>query len=272
MTATGNIKNFTTVDGAPDASWFIDFMDAANAQPEYRDINADLAAALGDLSGKTVLEVGCGTGDDAREIAGLVGPTGKVVAIDVSSTMIDEARRRSAGADLPIDFRIADLVAGLDVPDGTFDGAWAKLVLMHTVDIEAAIDELVRVLRPGGRIAVYDIDFETTIVDHPDMAVTREVMRCYSDGPRNNWSGRQLYRRMKKRNLTDVTVSPTTVVMTFDFFHTLVAGRLKSAQESGQLALTDTELKDWWQPLAAAHDEGQFFSAFTGFAVGATKP
>ena len=214
MTATGNIKNFTTVDGAPDASWFIDFMDAANAQPEYRDINADLAAALGDLAGKTVLEVGCGTGDDAREIAGLVGPTGKVVATDLSATMVDEARKRSVGSDLPIDFRIADL-AGLDFPDGTFDGAWAKLVLMHTVDIETALDELVRVLRPGGRIAVYDIDFDTAIVDHPDVAATREVLRCYADGPRNNWSGRQLYRRMNKRNLTDITVSPTTVCHDF---------------------------------------------------------
>jgi ubiquinone/menaquinone biosynthesis C-methylase UbiE len=271
MTATGNIKNFTTVDGAPDAAWFIDFMDRANAQPEYRDINADLAAALGDLAGKTVLEVGCGTGDDARELAGLVGPTGKVVATDLSETMIDEARRRSAGSDLPIDFRMADL-AGLDFPDGTFDGAWAKLVLMHTVDIETALDELVRVLRPGGRIAVYDIDFDTTIVDHPDMATTREVLRCYADGPRNNWSGRQLVRRMNKRNLTDITVSPTTCVMAFNFFHTLLAGRLKSAQESGQLPLTDSQLNDWWQPLSDAHDEGHFFSAFTGFAVGATKP
>ncbi len=274
MTATGNvknIKNFTTVDGAPDASWFIDFMDAANAQPEYRDINADLAAALGDLPGKTVLEVGCGTGDDARELAGLVGPTGKVVATDLSSTMIDEARRRSAGLDLPIDFRIADL-AGLDLPDGTFDGVWAKLVLMHTVDIETALDELVRVLRPGGRIAVYDIDFDTTIVDHPDKAATREVLRCYADGPRNAWSGRQLYRRMNTRNLTDITVSPTTVCMTFDFFHTLVAGRLKSEQESGQLALTESQLSDWWETLAVADKDGHFFSAFTGFAVGATKP
>jgi ubiquinone/menaquinone biosynthesis C-methylase UbiE len=271
MTATGNIGNFTTVDRAPDAAWFIDFMDLANALPEYRGINEDLATALGDLAGKSVLEVGCGTGDDAREVAALVGPTGKVVGTDLSGTMIDEARRRSAGSDLPIDFRIADL-AGLDFPDGTFDGAWAKLVLMHTVDIETALDELVRVLRPGGRIAVFDIDFETTIVDHPDVAVTREVMRCYSDGPRNNWSGRQLYRRMKERNLTDVTVSPTTVVMPFDFFHTLVAGRLKSAQESGRLTLTDTQLSDWWLPLSAAHDEGQFFSSFTGFAVGATKP
>src|ERR1044072_8992106 len=271
MTAKGNIGNFTTVDRAPDAAWFINFMDLANALPEYRDINENLAAALGGLAGKAVLEVGCGTGDDAREIGAQVGPTGKVVATDLSGTMIDEARRRSAGSDLPIEFRTADL-AGLDFPDGTFDGAWAKLVLMHTVDIETALDELVRVLRPGGRVGVFDIDFDTTIVDHPDMAVTREVMRASSDGPRNNWSGRQLYRRMKQRNLTDVTVSPTTVYMPFDFFHTLVAGNLKSAQESGRLALTDTQLDDWWQPLEAAHKEGMFFSSFTGFAAGATKP
>jgi ubiquinone/menaquinone biosynthesis C-methylase UbiE len=271
MSATGNIGNFTTVDHAPDASWFIDFMDIANALPEYRGMKDDLAATLGDLNGKTVLEVGCGTGDDAREIAELVGPAGRVIATDLSETMVAEARRRSAGSGLPVEFRIADL-SGLDFPDGSFDGARAKLVLMHCADIETALDELVRVIRPGGRIAVFDYDFDTTIVDHPDVAATREVLRCFSDGHRNNWSGRQLFHRMKARDLTEVTVSPHTVVMPFEFFRTLAAGRLRSAQEEGQLALTGEQLSDWWQPLLAAQERDRFFASFTGFVVGATKP
>ncbi|MFI9648082.1 methyltransferase domain-containing protein [Streptomyces sp. NPDC052040] len=271
MSATGNIGNFTTVDTAPDSRWFIDFMDIANGLPEYRAMKDELASVMGDLSGKTVLEVGCGTGDDAREVAGLVGAQGKVVATDLSTAMLDEARRRSAGSTLPVEFRVADL-SGLDFPANSFDAARAKLVLMHCEDIETAIDELIRVVRPGGRIAVFDYDFDTTIVDHPDTEATRRAMRCFSDGHRNKWSGRQLFRRMRVRGLRDVTVTPLTVVMPFDFFRTLAAGRLRSAQESGQLELSPEQLEQWWRPLLRAADEGMFFASFTGFAVGATKP
>ncbi|MGH3832226.1 MAG: methyltransferase domain-containing protein [Pseudonocardiaceae bacterium] len=118
MNVAGNVSNFTTVDRAPDASWFIDFMDVANALPEYRGMKDDLAAMLGDLAGKTALEVGCGTGDDAREVAALVGSTGKVVAVDLSETMLTEARRRGGGSRLPVEFHAADL-SELDFPTPT---------------------------------------------------------------------------------------------------------------------------------------------------------
>jgi ubiquinone/menaquinone biosynthesis C-methylase UbiE len=269
-TANGNIGNFTTVDGAPDARWFIEFMDLANSLPEYRDIKDGLITALGDLSGRTLLEVGCGTGDDARELGELVG-AGQVVAIDLSQAMIDEARRRSQSFGLPVGFEVGDL-RGLRFPDNSFDAARAKLVLMHCADIDAAIDEIVRVLRPGGRIAVFDYDFDTTIVDHPDITATREVMRCFSDGHHNNWSGRQLARRFRGRRLTEISVVPRTVLMPFHFFSTLTMGRLANAQEAGQLALTAGELEAWWKPVLLAEERGDFFASFTGFVVGATKP
>lgn len=271
MSGTANIGNFTAVDGAPDAPWFIGFLDLANALPAYRAIREDLAATLGGLSGRRILEVGCGTGDDARELATLVGPAGRVVATDPSGTMLAEARRRSAGSDLPLEFTTGTL-SGLDFPDGSFDGARAKLVLMHCEDIETAIDELVRVLRPGGRLAVFDYDFDTVVVDHPDMPLTRKVMRCFSDAHHNNWSGRQLFRRMRNRGLVDVSVSPHTVLLPFDFVHAAVAGRLSSAQESGELRLTADRLADWWRSLRRADETGRFFASCTGFVVGATKP
>ncbi|MGH3772919.1 MAG: methyltransferase domain-containing protein [Pseudonocardiaceae bacterium] len=171
---------------------------------------------------------------------------------------------------LPVEFRIADL-SGLDFPDNSFGGARAKLVLMHCADIETGLDEFVRVTRPGGRIAVFDFDFDTTIVDHPDVAATREMMRFLSDGYRNNWSGRQLVRQMRVRGLREIAVSPHTVVLPFEFFRTVAAGRLKDAQEAGQLALTGGWLSEWWQPLLRAQEQGQFFASLTGFVVGATK-
>jgi ubiquinone/menaquinone biosynthesis C-methylase UbiE len=271
MTAVGNISNFTTVDSAPDATWFIDFMDLANSLPQYGRIRSDLAEGLGhDLCGRTILEVGCGTGDDARELSHLVGPAGKVVITDPSDTMLQEARRRGSGRDLPVEYRSADLRA-LPFADASFDGARAKLVLMHCDDIEAGLDELVRVLRTGGRLSAYDYDFDTMVIDHPDRDATREVIRAFSDGHRNNWSGRQLARRYRERGMRDIVVRPHTVVMPFHFFEKMTAGRLASAQAAGSLALSREELAAWWLPLAEAQSRGTFFASFAGFVVSGAR-
>ena len=266
----GNVVQFTTVDRAPDSAWFIDFMDRANALPGYANVRATLAAGLGELRGARLLDVGCGTGDDAIELARAVGPQGHVVGTDVSEAMVAEAQSRAAGTGLPVEFRRGDL-AGLSDPDDTYDGVRAKLVLMHCADVQAAAWEMVRVLRPGGRLSVFDYDFETTIVDHPDAAVTRDISRCCSDGHRNNWSGRQLRRRFLDIGLRDVTVTPHTIVMPLRFFRMSVGGRLAAAQSEGALALSAEQLETWWQWLEEADARGRFFAALTGFALSGTK-
>lgn len=268
--ATGNVTHFTKVDGAPDSSWLVDFMDLANALPEYSAIRRTLATALGNLAGKKVIDVGCGTGDDARLLADMVGPDGWVIGTDLSEAMIAEARRRHEGRVLPVEFRVADL-RQLPFDDRTFDATRAKLVLMHCDDIEAAAAELVRVTRPRGRIAVFDYDFETTTVDHPDRRATREIVRCSADGHPNNWSGRQLLRRFRGLGVRDVSVVPHTVVMPFPFFRTAVGGRLANAQAEGALDMTADELAEWWQPLVDADAHGRFFASLTGFSLAATR-
>ena len=271
MTDTlGNVGEFTAVDTTADSSWFIHFMDRANALPEYVAVRRAMAAELGDLTGARVLEVGCGTGDDARELAALVGPAGRVVATDLSEAMVAEARQRSAGTDLPVEFVPADMRA-LRVEDGQFDATRAKLVRQHCPDVEAADDELVRVTRPGGRIAIFDYDFETLAVDHPDRRTTREIVHSWVDGHQHGWIGRGLRRAFLDRGLRDVTITPYTVLMPFGFFQASMAGRLETARETGQLDLSAEALAGWWQPLREAERRGRFFASLTGYVLGATR-
>ncbi len=268
----GNIGQFTTVDRAKYPRWFIEFMDIANALPEYDKINRSLAAGLGDMSGKRVLDLGSGTGDDARQLVGLLPGVHEIIGVDLSDTMVKEARRRAESADLPLSFVQGD-GRRLEYPDGHFDAARAKLVLMHCEDIDATLDDLVRVVCPDGRIAIFDYDFDTMIIDHPNVPVTREVVKRFSDGHRNKWSGRQLFARFNSRGMSNISVEPVTVVMPFPFFENMVSGRLSAARaDEGGNAMTEDDERLWWEALRASASKGLFFASFAGFVVAGSTP
>ena len=258
-----SVGQYTAIDDTGDASFFIRFSDSVNAIPEYRGIRASLIEALGPLEGKHVLDVGCGPGDDTRELAALAGPSGRVVGVDVSEAMLAEARRRGG----PVEF-VRDDIYGLSFADGTFDRVRVKLVRQHLLDVDKADDELVRVLRPGGRLAVFDLDLETLALDHPDQAATRAFQRYWVDHHKQGWCGRQLRRRFKLRGMTDVTVTPHTMEMPYEFFRNAAHGALSEAEAAGAL---DVPADEWWRPLAEAEEAGVFFASITGYVLGATR-
>jgi ubiquinone/menaquinone biosynthesis C-methylase UbiE len=110
-----------------------------------------IAGALGVMPGDTVLDAGCGP---ARHSMHFAARNVRCVAIDRSEAVLDEARQRVRAARLDdrIEFRREDLTS-LTFPDGTFAFAFCWGVLMHVPDIDKAVGELARVLKPGGRIA-----------------------------------------------------------------------------------------------------------------------
>lgn len=268
--STGRTNDFTEVDGADNSSWHVHFMDVANKQSGYDAMRESLVAGLGELAGARVLDVGCGTGDDVRSLARLVGDGGHVTGIDLSSTMLAEANRRTAGTSLPVTFESGDMTR-LPFPDASFDAVHVKLVRFHCPDLDAADDEIVRVTRPGGRIAIFDYDFEAITVDHPDRETTRTIMHRYVDGFQHGWNGRQLLRRFTGRGLTDITITPVTARFSWEFFQAAVDGQIREAQRAGTLALTEPELTDWWAPLHDAVANDLFFATLTGFTLAATR-
>jgi SAM-dependent methyltransferase len=107
----------------------------------------------GDLRpGQRVLDLGTGTGSVAVAAAGLVGPSGKVTAVDISPDMLTLARRRIAESrHTNIDLR-EGRAEQLPVDDRAVDVLLASLSLMYSIDRAAAAREMKRVLRPGGRV------------------------------------------------------------------------------------------------------------------------
>jgi SAM-dependent methyltransferase len=122
-----------------------------------------------------VLDVGCGAGGDAVAIAALVAPGGRVVGVDTSRTMVEEARRRAAGRALPVEFRVAR-AEHLDAPDGSFDACRFERVLQHLADPATALHEAARILRPGGQVAAFEPDWLGLEITGGDPEVTRRVL------------------------------------------------------------------------------------------------
>jgi SAM-dependent methyltransferase len=107
--------------------------------------------AVAEAAPRRVLEVGCGPGELAERVQRELGA--EVVAVDISPRMVELARSRG------VDARRGD-VQELPFEDGAFDCAVAAWMLYHVPDVERAISELARVLRPGGRLVA--------VTNHPD--------------------------------------------------------------------------------------------------------
>jgi len=101
--------------------------------------------------GEEVLIGGCGTGLDLPLVPAGVTMT----AFDLSPKMVERARRRAADLGLEVRIEVGDAMR-LPYPDASFDAVLLHLILAIVADPRAALQEVARVLRPGGRVAVFD--------------------------------------------------------------------------------------------------------------------
>jgi hypothetical protein len=142
-------------------------------------------------------------------------------------------------------------------------------MLMHVPDADRAFAEMVRVIRRGGRLSVFDFDWETQIVDSPYTETTRRITRSFCDNFKNGWIGRRLPRLFKQHGMTDVSIAPQTIIIGYPFLELLLGGHVTRAQQSGVVSSADAER--WWTNLRVAHEAGTFFYAFTALIVASTK-
>ncbi|HTO54625.1 MAG TPA: class I SAM-dependent methyltransferase [Myxococcota bacterium] len=120
-----------------------------------------LIAPLGQLAqeaarprpGERVLDVGCGTGQTSVQLAAKVGPTGSVLGVDISTPMLEWARKRARDAGLAnVQFENADAQTHA-LPASHFDLCFSRFGVMFFIDPLAAFKNLARALKPGGRVA-----------------------------------------------------------------------------------------------------------------------
>ncbi|MDE0330503.1 MAG: methyltransferase domain-containing protein [Nitrospinae bacterium] len=257
----------------------MDFDERASRQAEVMYLTRDLTEvrrrtieALGLTPGMRVLDVGSGPGLFADEMAQTVGPTGCVRGVDISESMIGLARTRCA--DKPwVDFQIADAVS-LPFEDEYFDACVSVQTLEFVADVDAALREIHRVLKPGGRLAVSDADWGATSWRCEDAALCERVMNGWLQGFAHLRLPLTLKSSIEAAGFVDVSARAIPVLNTacepesfsFQFIRQL------QGVVPARTDLTQEEVDAWASELRGLDERGAYFFSQTRYLFTADKP
>ncbi len=153
-------------------------LEAIYRTPDMAAQRQEVLRRLNLQKGEHVLDIGCGPGFLAAEMATKVGPTGQVRGIDFSEPMLTMARRRCR--DLGWTSFLGAFASELPYVNERFDVAVAVQVYGYLHDLEHAVAELYRVLRPGGRALILDSDWDSLVWQAIDRGRMGRVLTAWN--------------------------------------------------------------------------------------------
>lgn len=191
-----------------DMSTLLAVLDAIDAQPLSVELRRRSYELLGDLTGRTVVDVGCGGG---RAVAELAERGVRAIGVDHDPDMIAAALRRwSTG-----EFRVGD-ACELPLENGSVAGYRADKVLHTLADPVRAVAEARRVLAPGGRAVLLGQDWDTVVIDSADPETTRRLVHAKADALPSPRIARRYRNLLLDAGFTDPVVEVHTSVFTDD--------------------------------------------------------
>ena len=170
---------FQNVDSS-DTDFLIQFLADANRIPSVVESFQTQLLMLDIREGDHVLDIGCGIGERAAQMANFVGPAGKVIGTDLSNTMVEASMSRYGDSGLPLEFHVAD-ACRQPFSDASFDRIRTERVLMYVKDISTAFGEFRRLLKDDGKLLVVDFAWDSMVFGHPNKGLTRRITQFICD-------------------------------------------------------------------------------------------
>jgi SAM-dependent methyltransferase len=261
---------FEDVDSSGVAPQLVAYLEAVAARPEVQALHDRATALLAPRPGERVLEVGCGLGADARELAGRVAPDGEVVAVDLSKAMVEAARERH-DATLDVTYERAD-VTDLPYDDASFDVVRVERVLQHVPQVERACAEMARVLKPGGRLLALDTDWGSLVIDVADEALARRCLDHVSTRFIQARAALRLRRLLAGAGLADVRQEANAFCYT-SLADAAVPLPMLNDQVPAEANMLPREDRDtWFEAVRQADADGTFVAGWTAYIALARKP
>jgi len=262
------------VDASGEADRLIQVLEEADLAPGWAELRQTWLDYSGVRPGDCVLDVGCGTGVITRNLTQRVGRQGRVVGIDPSTRLIEEALRRAEEEGLKdrIEFRCAD-GAALPFSDESFDLVVASAVFGHVPNGMEVLKEMVRVARPGGTVLAFDHDIDMIVINAADRDLTRRIVHAYCDRYfTSGWAGRELYAMFREAALEEIQVLPLMHTSTqFEPYWKRMVERLSTvAIKTG--VVSEQEAGVWRGDLERKGHEGRFFASRGYYCVRGRRP
>ncbi|MCA8003503.1 methyltransferase domain-containing protein [Burkholderia metallica] len=256
-----------------DSGSCIAYLDYARRMQEVRGIKKRSIELLQIKSGHQVLEVGCGTGDDAYELARLTGSSGRVAAIDSSRAMIEEARYRWGSIAKNTDFEVAN-VYSLPFHAERFHACRADRVL-HLLEFPvAALKEVARVTRFGGRIVVSEPDWSSLSVVGGIIELSRKILEFNAQRASRSASIGSRLAELFADSLVNFEHSLEETIVIRDM---KVANPVMNLESVAGRAVAEGVIEqdvaiDWLDALWKASERGEFACSMSGYtAVGVRR-
>lgn len=246
------------------------FLQHADQLPGLRPIRAAIREALAPWPGARLLDAGCGIGLEAARLADDY-PDLQVTGMDQNATLITTARQRADSQHPNLTWLHADLTDPA-LPEHAFDLIRTERVLMYFpgASFGQAVDALVRQLRPGGRMACFELDYGATILaPGPDEELDRELAAALERSLPQPWAGRRLPEMLAERGLTEVTANPYAFAVSEPVWRAIVLTTLRTAADADQLRRAAIDQLD---AQSEAAGDRPFLASFCGILTTARKP
>ena len=234
-------------------------LEAVYLTPDVIEQRERVMSLLAPRAGERALDIGCGPGLTTEGLARAVGPSGSVLGIDIAQPMLTLAARRCAN--LPqVRFGRCDVTA-LTMADASIDVALASQVYEYVEDIDGALRELARVIRPGGRALLVDTDWESAVWASSDDARMRRVLETWNEHIPHPQLPRTLKRRMEAAGFrkVQVTVVPLLNLAYDPATYSVGMMTLIGNFASGRNGLSAADIAGWRDDAKRMGEQGEYF-------------
>ncbi len=227
--------------------------------PIFLQFIRNYASTIAADSSLKLLEIGCGTGVVLRQIAETLHPASELHGADISEALLSEAKKR----DLTRHVRWQQVPSGtLSNPDGYFDVVVMHTLLSHVPNPESILLEAKRVLKPGGRIIIFDADHASTTYSVPDYEQSRRINHLLSSAISTHPDiCRQMPRLLKKVGfkIKSHRADVISECGTGDYWLSSVRGFQKMLPALQVLSAEEGDA--WVSQMLQSHENGTFFAS-----------
>jgi len=228
-------------------------------------------AVIDPQAGEQIVDVGCGPGLLACELADAVGNDGQVICIDSSPSMIALAEERCATLSNVI-FVECD-ATDLAVDDAGADALACTQVLLYVGDVKKALAEFARILKPGGRVVVMETDWRSAVLHSKDEVLTERIIEAWDRAVPSPRLPARLGAWLREAGFSSVQIDAIPVISTSaameEYAMSMMTQCAQAAREQG--IIDDTQSREWISSLQQLGRDDAFFFCVNRFLFSAVK-